>query len=640
MLKRILNWTMRSAVCLLCAQGLAFGQSASKQVEVVLQYKPVQEGVEYTIPSAEDAANCKARKIDGGIRVIDANGMTLRELIDTNSDKLPDQWRYFLNGLEVYRESDTDGDKTKDQFSWYNTAGTRQGVDADGNGKIDQWNVLSAQELTAEIALALANGDAARFDAVLLTAEELKGLGLGEEKYELIKEKLLKARDGFTASVEAKKVTAAARWMQFNGTRPSAYPAGTDGSENDVEFYENASAVVHDGESDIEIAVGTLIRVGNVWKAIDAPIIATPDNINEIAANNVFIRFATNTPAAAAPGAQSSDELNKIDEQLNQAQTIAEMSELHAKRADVLEGLAKNAGSVEERAQWIHTLADGVTGAIQQGVYPDGIARLQALMETLKESEEDKSLAAYVQFRLMSSEYTTAMMKSSGTAWLQVRTKWLEDLDAFIQNYPDSPDAAEAMLQLGMENENDGDEEKAKALYSQILTKFPESSSAVKAKGAVARIDSVGNSLTFAAKVLGQNDKQVNLASLKNRVIILHFWATWMGDATREMDKLKEIAAKYPKEVLVLGVNLDDDAALAQQFVETNRMSWYQMWEEGGMESRPANALGIFNVPTIFVIGADGKVISRNAMSTELLALVADAVSAVPATKPAPAAEK
>ncbi len=635
MLKHILNRTIGSAVCLLCAQGLVFGQSASKQVEMVLQYKPVQEGVEYTIPSAEDATSCKARKIDGGIRVIDANGMTLREVIDTNSDKLPDQWRYFLNGLEVYRESDTNADKTKDQFCWYNTAGTRQGVDADGNGKIDQWSVLSAQELTAEIALALANGDVARFDAVLLTADELKGLGLGEEKYELIKEKLLKAHDGFTASVEAKKVTSAARWMQFNGTRPSAYPAGTDGSEKDVEFYENASAVVHDGESDIEIAVGTLIRVGNVWKAIDAPIIATPDNINEIAANNVFIRFATNTATAAAPGAQSSDELNKIDEQLNQAQTIAEMSELHAKRVDVLENLAKNAGSAEDRAQWIHTLADGVTGAIQQGVYPDGIARLQTLMATLNENEEDKPLAAYVQFRLMSSEYTTAMMKASGTEWLKVRTKWLEDLDAFIQNYPDSPDTAEAMLQLGMENENDGDEEKAKTLYSQILTKFPESSSAVKAKGAVARLDSVGNSLAFAAKVLGQSDKQVNLASLKNRVVILHFWATWMGDATREMDKLKEIAAKYPKEVLVLGVNLDDDAALAQQFVETNRMTWFQMWEEGGMESRPANVLGIFNVPTIFVIGADGKVISRNAMSTELLALVADAVSTAPATKPA-----
>ncbi len=633
MLKRIVNPAFVSVACLLCIHGLALGQSASKQVEMVLQYKPTQEGVEYTIPSAEDAKNCKARKIEGGIRVIDGNGMTLRELIDTNGDKLPDQWRYFLNGLEVYRETDTNADKTKDLFSWYNTAGARQGADTDGDGKIDQWQVLSAQELTSEIALALATGDTARFNAVLLTAEELKGLGLGAEKYELVKEKLLKAREGFAKSVEMKKTSATARWMQFNGTRPSAYPSGTDGSEKDVEFYENASAVTHDGEKDVEIAVGTLIRVGKVWKAVDAPIIATSDNINEIAANNVFIRFATNTPTVAAPGAQSSDELNKIDEQLNQAQTIAEMSELHARRAEVLENLAQNAGNSEERAQWIHTLADGVTGAIQQGVYPDGIVRLQTLMKTLQENEEDKSLVAYVQFRLMSSEYTTAMMKSSGAAWLQVRTKWLEDLNAFIQDYPDSPDAAEAMLQLGMEHENDGDEEKAKALYATILTKFPESSSAVKAKGATARLNSIKSPLAFTAKVLGQSDKQVNVTNLRNRVIVLHFWATWMGDASREMDKLKEIVAKYPKDVLVLGVNLDNDAALAQQFVETNRMTWYQMWEEGGMESRPANALGIFNVPTIFVIGADGNVISRNAMSAELLAIVADAVNAKSAKK-------
>lgn len=640
MLKRILNRTLCAGACLLCVQGLVFGQSAStkSQTEIALQYKPLQEGVEYTIPTAEDVASCKSRKIEGGIRIVDGNGMTLREILDTNSDKIPDQWRYFLNGLEVYRESDTTADKKKDQFHWFNMAGTRLGADSDDDGKIDRWEILSAQELTAEVALALANGDSARFETVLLTADELKELGLGEEKYELIKEKLLKAREGFAASVEAKKLTAAAKWMQFNGTRPSAYPAGTDGAEKDVEFYENASAVVHEGESDVEIAVGTLIRVGNVWKAIDAPTIATPENINEIAANNVFIRFAANAGPNAAEGtAQSSDELNKIDEKLNQAQSMEEMTALHVKRADLLENMAKNAASPEERAQWIHSLADGITGAIQQGVYPDGIERLKALLGTLAASEDDKPLAAYVQFRLMSSEYTVAMMKSAGTAWVQVRSKWLEDLASFIENYPDSPDTAEAMLQLGMENENDGAEEKALALYSQILTKFPESTSAVKAKGAAARLECVGKPLTFAARVLGQETKQVNLASLKGRVVILHFWASWMGDAAREMDRLKEVAAKFANEVIVLGVNLDDDAAVATQFIEANHIQWYQMREDGGMESRPANALGIFNVPTIFVIGADGNVITRNAMSTELMPLVTDAaknVKAAPAAAP------
>lgn len=635
MLSSMVKLALGTAACLVCAQGLVFGQATAKtQTEIALAYKPVQENVEYTIPSAEDAKSCKSRKIDGGIRVIDGNGMTLREIIDTTEDKVPDQWRYFLNGLEVYRESDTDGDKKKDQFHWYNMAGTRLGVDTDADGKIDQWKILSAQELSAEIAMALAAGDLKRFETVLLTADELKNLGLGQEKYELVKEKLLKAREDFATVVGTKSVTPAAKWMQFNGTRPSAWPQGTDGSEKDVEFYENASAVVHDGENDVEIAVGTLVKVGKVWKCIDAPRIQTAENINEIAANNVFITFTANTNQGAGDGGvQSSEELNKLDEQINQAQNITEMAELHAKRADLLENMARNASSPEDRSQWIHALADGVTGAIQQGVYPDGIDRLKKLLESLKENEEDKALAAYVQFRLMSSEYTLSMMQNSGTAtaWLQVRTKWLEDLQAFIEEYPDAPDTAEAMLQLALENENDGAEDKALALYKQIVTKFPDSTSAAKANGALVRLTSEGKPLAYAVRVLGQEEKQVDIAKLRGKVVVLHFWASWMGDAVREFDLLKALQAKYPKELLVLGVNLDDEAATAQKFVTDNHVTWYQLFEKGGMESRPANALGIFNVPTVMVIGADGNVISRNVMSGELEKVVAEAAKKIPA---------
>jgi hypothetical protein len=104
-----------------------------------------------------------------------------------------------------------------------------------------------------------------------------------------------------------------------------------------------------------------------------------------------------------------------------------------------------------------------------------------------------------------------------------------------------------------------------------------------------------------------------------------------MSDAVREFDQLKALLAKYPKELLLLGVNLDDEAATAQKFVEDNHVTWYQLFEKGGMESRPANALGIFNVPTVMVIGADGNVISRNVMSGELEKIVAEAVKKVPA---------
>ncbi|MDO4569327.1 MAG: thioredoxin-like domain-containing protein [Planctomycetia bacterium] len=600
-------------------QVAVWGQGRASQVETALQYKPKQQ-VDYSTPAAEEVANCKLEALAGGLRLVDPNGLTLREFVDTNGDKLPDEWRYFLNGIEVYREIDTNANKKVDIFRWYNMAGTRHGVDANEDGVIDSWQILSVQELSAEIALAVATGNAARFEATLLSADELKSLGLGDEKYNLIKDKLQNARAHFAEIVDSQAVPKNAQWVQFSGVRPSTYAAGSDGAQNDVDYYENGSCVVSASGNDIEIAVGTLIRVGTVWKAIDAPRVVTPDNLSEIAANNVFIRIAPTSGAGTSGVAPNMEELDAIDAKIANASTLAEAAALHAQRADLLEKIAASVSTPDERALWIRNLADGITGAVQQNLYPDGLARLQKLLETLESNEADKELAAYVKFRLISSEYTMAMSRS-GVSWMQVRTKWLEDLNAYIEQYPDSPDTPEALLQLGFESENDANDEKALEMYSAIVTRFPNSNVAPKAKGAVTRLRSVGKVLPFTAPVYGLEGKQLNLTALKNKVVVLHFWSSWMSDAVREMDKLKEIQAKYPGVVL-FGVNLDSDEKTMKDFIDANRIKWYQTHEAGGMDSRPANLLGIFSVPTIMVIAPDGTVVSRNAMSSELEGIV------------------
>lgn len=598
----------------------------TSNVEAGLKLSPIQKGqVEYSIPAAEDISKCKAQRIEKGLRIVDPNGLTLREFLDLNGDGSIDQWRYFRDGIEVYRDIDDNGNKKADNYRWFNTAGTRWGVDKNEDGVIDQWEILSVQELSGEIAAALATGDEARFHRVLLTPAELKSLGLGDEKYKLIVEKLRVAKEKFQAAVEAKPIPAEAHWVQFSGTRPSTFSAGTDGAQSDVDYYENATCIVNAGGDDTEIAVGTLLRVGKVWKAIDCPQVVTPENVNELAANNVFIRLTGSGNAAGGAGANapSMDELDQLDAKIANAGTSAELAELHAQRADLLEKIAQGATTPEDRALWIRNLADGITGAVQQGAYPNGLERLQQLFETLNENDVDKPLAAYVKFRLMSSEYTLSMSKP-GVPWMQVRTKWLEDLQKFIEDFPDAPDTAEAMLQLAMENENDGMDDKALELYTAIVQKFANSTSAEKAKGAVTRLESLGKPLAFAAPIHGMTGKQVNVANLKGRVIVLHFWTSWMNDAVREMDKIKEIMAKYPNEVVVFGVNLDNDAATMDKFLQENRVSWYQIHEEGGMDSRPANILGIFSVPTILVVGPDGNVVNRNAQMAELEKIVED----------------
>ncbi len=203
------------------------------------------------------------------------DGILLRKFLDTDGDNVVDQWSYYKDGVEVYREIATKSGNKADEFRWLNTGGSRWGVDADGSGKITAWKAISAEETTAEIVAALANRDSDRFALVLLTADELSSLGLGKAKADALAAKIVKAAADFrTLAEQQKAIPSEAKWLQFSGSRPGVVPAGTDDSTRDIEVYENVVAIVEAGEKNVQVQIGTLVRVGKTWKTIDAPSIS------------------------------------------------------------------------------------------------------------------------------------------------------------------------------------------------------------------------------------------------------------------------------------------------------------------------------------------------------------------------------
>ena len=92
----------------------------------------------------------------------------------------------------------------------------------------------------------MATSDADRFRRLLLTAEELKGLQLGDEQAKQLAKKLEEAAGGIEELAQVPEVRQAptARWVNFGATRPGVVPAGTDGQKQDLQVYENTVAVV------------------------------------------------------------------------------------------------------------------------------------------------------------------------------------------------------------------------------------------------------------------------------------------------------------------------------------------------------------------------------------------------------------
>ena len=143
-------------------------RSAAKPTAAeALKLAPVQNDVDYDRPAAAEVEKCDVDVetvggITGWVVRTDA-GQVLRRFLDTNGDNKVDQWCYFKDGIEIYRDIDGNFNNKADQYRWLGTAGTRWGLDDDENGRIDTWKVISAEEVTAEVVAALRDRDAARF---------------------------------------------------------------------------------------------------------------------------------------------------------------------------------------------------------------------------------------------------------------------------------------------------------------------------------------------------------------------------------------------------------------------------------------------------------------------------------------------
>lgn len=596
----------------------ASDQAALKQA---LALKPVQAGVDFTIPSADEIADCSIQPVRVGQAVgwliSDPSGLPLRRFLDSNADGNLDRWCYFKDGLEVYRDIDRDFNRKTDEYRWYNTAGTRWGLDKNEDGHIDVWKTISPEEAADEAIQAIATGNPRRFALVALSSQDLAGLDLTKSQKEQLSERLSKLASQFQQAATSKKIQPGTKWLQWSAFRPGVVPAATtDG--NDVYVYENVMAVVESGNTNQQLGIGTMIRVGDVWKLVGPPQVETDDSL---AANNpIFFR-----PPESAPGVNIGvqvsekmqklvEDMEKVDEALNAAKTPAEIAQLTGRRADIVEQIATVVSTPEDRQMWIQQLVDMIGAAAQSGNYPDGPARLESLYERLSKNERDRDLAAYARFRGMTATYNLSF-QGENPDYAKIQEKWVADLQQFITDFPSASITPEAMLQLAVTLEYEGKADDAKKWYEQIVQRFPGTISAKKASGCYKRLGLVGKALDFSGT--GITGETVNLAQYRGRYVLLQYWATWCEPCTQAFQTLAALQKKYQGKFYVVGVCLDSDRATATNFLKQNPTPWAQIYEEGGLESRPAIELGILS-PLMILVDPEGKVVEVDIQADQI----------------------
>jgi thiol-disulfide isomerase/thioredoxin len=108
------------------------------------------------------------------------------------------------------------------------------------------------------------------------------------------------------------------------------------------------------------------------------------------------------------------------------------------------------------------------------------------------------------------------------------------------------------------------------------------------------------------------NNKDVKLSSLKGKVVLLDFWATWCGPCKIEIPWFIEFQNKYGKDGLqVVGVSIDDTVEKLKPYVANAKMNYLVL--QGLDRDDVQDAFGpMFGIPVTAVISRDGKICAKH----------------------------
>ncbi|WP_228440979.1 TlpA family protein disulfide reductase [Chryseobacterium phosphatilyticum] len=114
-----------------------------------------------------------------------------------------------------------------------------------------------------------------------------------------------------------------------------------------------------------------------------------------------------------------------------------------------------------------------------------------------------------------------------------------------------------------------------------------------------------------------------SLSSLKGKLVLIDFWATWCAPCVEEQPELKTLYETYSAQVKnntfeILGVSLDKNKESWQKTIDRFGINWIQISDLKFWKSPIAKAYEVDELPFNVIIDGQGTIIAKNIHGKDL----------------------
>ena len=108
--------------------------------------------------------------------------------------------------------------------------------------------------------------------------------------------------------------------------------------------------------------------------------------------------------------------------------------------------------------------------------------------------------------------------------------------------------------------------------------------------------------------------------TLKNKVVLIDFWATWCGPCVAEIPTIQKTQTELSsKGFIVLGISLDEDQKKMEAMIADRQLDWLQYFDGKRFDNQLAATFDVHSIPVNLLVDRQGVVRAVNLRGREIL---------------------